>query len=204
MAGGSHTPDADDDRQCQHCGLWFSSRGVLSHEETCDLADHDTRLEDLEDPQARMRADLSPHPEDGEESDVDAAGPDSLDNVIDATDHAGAGDDVQEASAEPEAATDGGPRDLPTFDEDAGADDLEDVTESSGDPSPSTGDNEAETCPNCDAGEEQLAAANVVADVIGIPDDHDVREHDLACLACATVDEESVHLEAFDERGVAA
>jgi hypothetical protein len=36
MSGGSTEPDSPRDRQCRHCGLYFSASGIVSHERNCD------------------------------------------------------------------------------------------------------------------------------------------------------------------------
>lgn len=56
MSGGSTEKEAEDDRQCIHCGLWYSKAGVLNHEENCDLAEFEVRKLSLEDPFAIVRA----------------------------------------------------------------------------------------------------------------------------------------------------
>jgi hypothetical protein len=38
---GRETPDKPTDRQCKHCGLYFSRRGIITHERNCDLQDVD-------------------------------------------------------------------------------------------------------------------------------------------------------------------
>ena len=57
MAGGSTSAESDDDQQCIHCGRWFGSPGLLPHERNCEWQDSDRRMQPLEDPLAKTRAD---------------------------------------------------------------------------------------------------------------------------------------------------
>lgn len=41
MAGGSKTPEDLTDQRCQHCGLFYSSQGIATHEPNCPIADLD-------------------------------------------------------------------------------------------------------------------------------------------------------------------
>jgi hypothetical protein len=46
MAGGSKTQERESDRQCMHCGLWFSSQGLVTHQRNCFLQDIDQRVQE--------------------------------------------------------------------------------------------------------------------------------------------------------------
>ena len=37
MAGGSVTPESDTDQRCNHCTLWFASKGISKHEKNCPI-----------------------------------------------------------------------------------------------------------------------------------------------------------------------
>lgn len=39
MANGSTEPTDDTDRQCAHCELWYSNRGIMAHEANCSERD---------------------------------------------------------------------------------------------------------------------------------------------------------------------
>jgi DNA-directed RNA polymerase subunit RPC12/RpoP len=119
MLTGSPQPNSETDHQCQHCKLYYSYRGISSHEENCPVKDLPFEVVD---PQGED------HPE-GEESTEDAQ--------VDPGDIPPSWDDVSpEPSASPEVdedvdvqeetVTDGGsaglglsgPPEMPTVDED--------------------------------------------------------------------------------------
>jgi hypothetical protein len=41
---GTRTPTSPNDVQCSHCGLFFSRRGIITHERHCELQDYDVTL----------------------------------------------------------------------------------------------------------------------------------------------------------------
>jgi len=41
---GKFEPSENTDQQCEHCGLWFSDRGIRAHEMHCFLAGRDERI----------------------------------------------------------------------------------------------------------------------------------------------------------------
>lgn len=57
MSGGSADGEAEQDRQCIHCGRWYHSAGLESHEEYCDLQEFDERMFEIVCPFARIRLD---------------------------------------------------------------------------------------------------------------------------------------------------
>ncbi len=181
MAGGSEEAESDDDRQCQHCGLWFAPEGVLPHERNCDLAGFARRLVDLTDPFAVQRADdvsldevdHGPEPEspdavasDAPPSPGDRAGGDP--SPVEAV------DGVEEVE---EVATDGGPKEIPEFGsseeaESAGA--SEDVT----------------TCPGCDrpaTADEIQTPREVLPDEV-VEQHGELKRVDHICVPCSTDD----------------
>lgn len=44
---GKEEPENPTDRQCKHCGRWFSLRGHPPHEENCDFQEVDATLQPL-------------------------------------------------------------------------------------------------------------------------------------------------------------
>lgn len=59
MSGGSGGRESEEDRQCIHCGRWYHSAGLESHEVNCDLQEIDSRVLEIECPFARIRLDHS-------------------------------------------------------------------------------------------------------------------------------------------------
>jgi hypothetical protein len=48
---GSKTPDHPTDQQCQHCGRWYSSKGIKPHERNCQYKDEDFTLVSIDESQ---------------------------------------------------------------------------------------------------------------------------------------------------------
>jgi hypothetical protein len=46
---GREERESRKDQQCVHCGLYYTDRGIKSHEEHCPLQEFDGRLQPLED-----------------------------------------------------------------------------------------------------------------------------------------------------------
>jgi hypothetical protein len=42
---GKVEPTTQTDQQCSHCGLWFSSRGIFAHEDSCKLKGEPYRVQ---------------------------------------------------------------------------------------------------------------------------------------------------------------
>lgn len=78
MSGGSIQPETQQDQQCTHCLLYYSSRGIHNHEDTCIFADVD-----LDQYAAHVRAERQ-----GDEVDTEHGG----DAVESASDDANSGD----------------------------------------------------------------------------------------------------------------
>jgi len=133
MAGGSREQESEDEQQCQHCGLWFGSEGVLNHEKHCDLAGFDARKVELVCPVTILRAD---DVEVEEVASPESESPEEVASEASPTTPEEAGGDPAEGRVEDGMRADGGPMEIPEFGEDdeAGADGAE---------------SEA-TCPGCD------------------------------------------------------
>jgi len=191
MAGGSTTPEGDDDCQCVHCGLWYARLGVHQHESTCDLRDHNRRLVDLTDPEAVMRSDdvelseLDADADELEEADDRVVDEEPRDELPDAITDGDAvvfepGDDADDPGA---ARTDGGPQAVPSG-----------WSEASPAPSTAAGDDDDDsdepTCPAC--GSPDWFDPDEIVDQFGgqLPDEvvDELREADRACEPCSTTD----------------
>lgn len=125
MSKGSPEPEDRRDQRCEHCGLFYSVRGINSHERNCEWSEYDAVH-----PHAK---DVDEDPDDLED-DVDAEGSDpNAEGDTPTPDDAGVGEspepaervdpDTQKSETEdsggtPSTATDGGPRTPPTPDVD--------------------------------------------------------------------------------------
>ncbi|MFC3476115.1 hypothetical protein [Halobacterium litoreum] len=182
MPGGSDVPDdRDDEDQCQHCGRWYGRDGVLSHESHCDWADSDVRMHDLEAKGARMRA--ADHSIDG--VDLEAVDPDPA--------PAPDPDDVD--AGDEQAATDGGPREPPTFGNDSTTTSSTSESAAATTSAPTLGDDR--DCPECGS-DSTVRPEDLDSDLLGpLPDGLEAK--DRLCLACATYEDGGLCVEAFDE-----
>ena len=182
MAGGSTESEADDDRQCVHCGRWYDKLGLHEHEASCRLRDYDRRLVDLVDSHAIMRAD-DVELDDGTDPGVD--GGDLTVGV--AHDDSGEGPEIGESTfksddeSTADARTDGGPQAVPSGWEGAASDPTPDGDD---------GDDEA-TCPAC--GSPDWFDPDALVDRYGaeLPDElvDELRSADRACADCSTTDD---------------
>lgn len=184
MAGGS-TEKEDGDRQCVHCGLWWSMAGLQNHEDNCDYRAVDRRVLELTDPFAIERAPEvdaeaaldagEGRPEDATEAPGPSPGPSPE------PDPAGGPGPEPESGPDvaPEAGatrTDGGPQAVPT--------DFEDVAGDADDtPAPDV-DEEAEGCPNCGPDSTSMDVEEIPEPVLDAqPELHDYEE---ICIDCST------------------
>lgn len=186
MPGGSAEPDdRDAEGQCQHCGRWYKQRGVRNHEDNCPFADADHRIHDLDDPHARMRAGMDPHPADESEPETPET------DVVEGrpTDAPDTNEPVPEANT---TATDGGPSKVPDF---GGDDDPDDVEE----------DETAVGCPTCGS-PEYVAVDDLPDDVLdGLADAApELVQKDRLCWACSFDDDGQPATETVDGERVLA
>jgi len=177
MAGGSREQESENDQQCQHCGLWFGSEGVLNHEQHCDLAEYDARKVDLSCPTTLLRAgevEVGADP-DGDRDDRDDVEEESADDLApDAPSPAPEG-----ATSDPTATgdgmrADGGPMAVPTF-EDSESD--ESAAES----------DETTTCPSC--GGEDVEAPEDALPREALTAKPALRDFEFICVPCSTDDD---------------
>jgi len=182
MAGGSQEMEHDDDQQCAHCGLWFSSAGVLSHEQHCNLAEFDRRLVELRCPFARMRADdvdVEDEPDVGADDRADEA--DEI--VVDAPADPGAdpsGDPTPESGGDPtdnRARTDGGPAAVPEFGESSSTTTV--AVDGAGQEA-----SDEPACPEC--GSTDLDDPEDALPAEALQQTPAVRKYDHICMACST------------------
>lgn len=184
MAGGSPDPEDVTDQQCQHCGLYYASEGVLSHEENCDFAGHDVRLQELEDDQAKARAGLVNDTQEVHDL-ADGAGAsleDDLEDEETVVDVApGPGPDPGATPPGDPAETDGGQRaDLPSFEQSFDPEEhLEDDDDDGGE------DDEEPVCEKCGG---PVHPMDVLPDRV-LEEDPELREQRGVCLPCSMDDE---------------
>jgi len=113
------SPQSPRDQQCQHCGRWFSPRGIDSHEANCDFAGYDAVLVPIA----------------GDGRDGAAPSAEGATQTPDSTDEDGSSPGPEPVDADPveRSRTDGGPRSPPTPSVD-GASQDDDADEDSGCP----------------------------------------------------------------------
>jgi hypothetical protein len=127
---GSTEPETDRDQRCEHCKLYFSARGIKTHEETCQWQNFD---------QPHPEANVSPDPEleegsdpSGSQNDPSSHSPDDTGAGItpDRVEPDGNESDIPDSGGAPSTATDGGPQTppMPSIepDQDRSVDDLAD------------------------------------------------------------------------------
>lgn len=162
MSGGSHEPE-EDDRQCKHCGLWYSLAGLQNHENSCDFEPVDHRVVELVDPFARERAadvqvvdeddrDDAPDAVDVEDEpspDVEVPDAPDVDVDVDTEPAPDAPEGRPEGAAEATTRTDGGPQELPSGFQDAAP------SSNDGSDADASGDPDAEPCPEHGAAESR-------------------------------------------------
>jgi hypothetical protein len=179
MAGGSREPESEDDQQCQHCGLWWASGGVQSHENNCDWQGVEKTILSLECPHALLRAGKMPTERTTEDTRIveDAEQVEEIGPPVEgdrAAEVEAGSDPGPNPGATPthdpsstEARTDGGPMSVPSF-KSENADESEDET----------------TCEGC-------GGANLDDPEAALPEEAleskpEVREFDYICLDCST------------------
>lgn len=172
MAGGSREQESETDEQCQFCGLWFGTAGVLNHEEHCDLEGFDARKVSLECPTTLLRAgevEIGDDPA-GEAEAVETESPDDL-----ATDAPSPAPEGATGDPQSEMRADGGPMAVPEFsDSDSEAETA------------ATPDEIEATCPGCGAPASVCETPSEV-----LPDDvvekyDDLKTIDYICVPCST------------------
>lgn len=114
MSHGSTEPETDRDRRCEHCGRYYTRRGIISHRRNCQWEAYDV-----------LHPEAEPLEDDGGDPSVSGTDPNDepADGVGDTPTPEGGAPDGQTAdtgSSGPtqETATDGGPRDPPMPDVD--------------------------------------------------------------------------------------
>lgn len=174
MSNGSDQSEGPNDQQCQHCGLWFHSAGLLPHETNCDYAGSPHRLHELTDPYAIRRAD---------DVDVEATVDGEGDPIGERTDADPALDPAPEPAPDPDpeattAVTDGGdpepvPNDWGRADPEPTDDDLD------ADPV----DEDDDGCPECGS-TVSIPISELADDLLDAAPE--LREYDELCRPCST------------------
>jgi len=171
---GSSKSDAETDRQCPYCGLYYSKRGIHPHRRNCQYKEwpgdtHPEAVDDVDDLEDSLLG-SDPSPEMGDPSpERGIPHPDGV---------GGEGTDPSDDGGTPETSTrtDGGPQAPPEPD-------LEDVDDGRDDADPEPTE---EGCPEC--GSSRWFAPGDLPDRVLEATDEDLAGYDRACEPCSTTE----------------